>query len=623
MRALLSFCLALASCHSALSLCLESAESCAEPLLVAEDVPLVARRELLGETVIKARQQPGVVAANIFLRRGYHGSVVVGNYVYIDGGAFSYTSGGSPQILYATTTLSIDISKSWVNSSVVINSYSKPSGVPCLDDGSLWYSEKENSLILGFSGAAARFNTPAPWPLGLWSFKLDSQGGGIWSRKTAATSAITSKSLTRPYQALSAFGGDSAFTLGGYENSRSSPATKNLTDSRPVPGIVQYNMATGTFTNSSASGYNFNGTAERGVLHYVPSFGPQGIYVILGGDVSDLDKYSAGQKLQSFQTLTIFDPATGTFYNQTTTGNTPNGRIEFCATGANSTNDTYEIFIYAGWGGHLGSAALPYDEIYILTLPAFQWIKVPYPPAKPRHGHTCETVGNRQMLVIGGVDTLQDTATNAAPSLDLVTFSTRDQFAQGLAIFDMTRLSWANQYDAGAPAYEQSDPVRNYYASNARDPATWATSGSKSLKDVFAVTHFTNPPSTPTPSSSATNAPTSSPKSSHTGAVVGGVVGGVLGLAAIAGLIFFLTRRRKRAAAASELPSNAAGGGAHTEDDGQVHYQGEDRGDFKPYAPVMSEVPGSVVAGREGYAQEMNTPPARYEMDARQTHEMA
>lgn len=121
--------------------------------------------------------------------------------------------------------------------------------------------------------------------------------------------------------------------------------------------------------------------------------------------------------------------------------------------------------MYAGWGSHLGSDALPYDEIYILTLPAFQWIKVSYPPGKPRHGHTCETVGNKQMLIIGGVDTLQDTATEDAPTLDLVTFATPDPFAQGLAIFDMTSLSWRSSYSSGPSAYEQSDPVKNYYAS--------------------------------------------------------------------------------------------------------------------------------------------------------------
>lgn len=79
------------------------------------------------------------------------------------------------------------------------------------------------------------------------------------------------------------------------------------------------------------------------------------------------------------------------------------------------------------------------------------------------------------MLVIGGVDTLQDSTTSAASTLDLVTFTSKDPFVQGLAIFDMTNLSWAKQYDANASAYEQSDPVKNYYASKFVFPPTIAT----------------------------------------------------------------------------------------------------------------------------------------------------
>lgn len=121
--------------------------------------------------------------------------------------------------------------------------------------------------------------------------------------------------------------------------------------------------------------------------------------------------------------------------------------------------------MYAGWGSNLGSAALPFDEIYILTLPAFEWIKVQYSPAHPRHGHSCHTVGNRQMLVIGGVDSLADSTSSEAPSLDKATFATADQFTQGLAIFDMSTLTWSSEYDANAAVYEQSTPVKTYYAS--------------------------------------------------------------------------------------------------------------------------------------------------------------
>lgn len=121
--------------------------------------------------------------------------------------------------------------------------------------------------------------------------------------------------------------------------------------------------------------------------------------------------------------------------------------------------------MYAGWAGNLGSAAIPYDEIYILTLPAFEWIKVNYAPAHPRHGHTCHTVGNRQMLVIGGVDSTENSVSSTQPTLDKATFASADQFTQGLAIFDMSTLTWSSQYDANASTYVQPDLVKNFYAS--------------------------------------------------------------------------------------------------------------------------------------------------------------
>ncbi|XMA15799.1 hypothetical protein WAI453_008590 [Rhynchosporium graminicola] len=596
--------------------------SCLSGVVSEEASSLKAREEQVKNGRIAERQQAGVVASNIFVRRGYHSSVVAGNFVYIDGGAFSYSPGGQLQIVYSTTTLSIDMSKSWTNSSVVINSVNKPSGVPYFDDGDLWYNEKENRLQEGFVGAAPRFDSPekAGYPLGMWTFKLDGQGGGTWSHDTAATDAIVSAKLTRPYQALSAFGGGVALTLGGYANSRTVPENVNVTEQIPIPGLVTYDMATGKFTNSSATGYNRNGTAERGVLHYVPFFGPKGVFVILSGDASPRNSYSASKTIQSFSTLTLYDPATGTFFNQSTTGNIPNGRIEFCATGANSTNGTYEIFVYAGWGGNLGSSALQFDEMYILTLPAFQWIKVPYAPAKPRHGLTCETVGRRQMLVIGGVDTLQDDPTPAANSLDAVTFSTKDQFSQGLGIFDMTALSWSSGYNADARAYEQSAPVKNYYASNSREPANW---GSPALKTLFSVTHFANSTKPGSSSDPGTSSAPASSSGSSTGAIAGGVVGGVIGLALIAGLAFFCMRRRKRAAA-SELPSqNQDPNYAMSGTEIGSSYQGEYRGDHKPYAAVMSEAPGPDVARGDGSAHELNSQPQVFEMDSRHRHELA
>ena len=39
-----------------------------------------------------------------------------------------------------------------------------------------------------------------------------------------------------------------------------------------------------------------------------------------------------------------------------------------------------------------------------------------------------------------------------------------DPFAQGLAIFDMTTMTFSNQYTVEAPPYEQSEVVKQFYS---------------------------------------------------------------------------------------------------------------------------------------------------------------
>ena len=130
---------------------------------------------------------------------------------------------------------------------------------------------------------------------------------------------------------------------------------------------------------------------------------------------------------------------------------------------AHTIVDQRVSFVYAGWSGILGSIAIQYGTINILTLPAFHWIEVPYDPQNPRHEHSCNAVGGSQIMSIGGVDS--NSNVTAGPGAIRSTFDTApDPFAQGLAIFDMTTLSFAKQYTAIAPLYEQSALVKQVYA---------------------------------------------------------------------------------------------------------------------------------------------------------------
>ena len=136
-----------------------------------------------------------------------------------------------------------------------------------------------------------------------------------------------------------------------------------------------------------------------------------------------------------------------------------NGKIE---------TDNHCRLLYAGFGGVLGNAAIPYDDAHILTLPAFHWIKVDsFAAEHPRYDQSCNAVGDSQILTIGGVNA-NPAIPNPGPD-NVVTYestlnTTADPFKQGLGIFDMTTLSFANSYIANVGPYVQSDLVVQYYA---------------------------------------------------------------------------------------------------------------------------------------------------------------
>lgn len=107
--------------------------------------------------------------------------------------------------------------------------------------------------------------------------------------------------------------------------------------------------------------------------------------------------------------------------------------------------------MYGGWGVSDGTDDTDSSNVYILMLPAFRWIRVTG-SAPSRADSSCQLVGNRQMLSVGGWDT---------------TFTadvTAETWPYGLGLFDITALSWSTNYDAKAEPYVRSDVVSSFYA---------------------------------------------------------------------------------------------------------------------------------------------------------------
>ena len=243
---------------------------------------------------------------------------------------------------------------------------------------------------------------------------------------------------------------------------------------------------------------------------------------------------------------------------------------------------------------------LTLDEVYVLSLPAFRWFKADYPAQHPRFRHSCNVVGNRQMLSIGGQD-----PTNIYNN----TF-TADPFLQGLGIFDLTTMQWSDQYNADAEPYETPAVVKAWYAANGRSPATW---NSPAVRRLFEDTSSTGDTDTSASQKSGSN---------HTGDIAGGVVGAIVALLLLAGLLVWWLRRRKFKAAHHALESSAPPQHSyehHNQTTRPDKYPMEMHGDHRPWemdgTDAATELGG---AHRTELCAETGSPHARADMDGRQ-----
>lgn len=103
------------------------------------------------------------------------------------------------------------------------------------------------------------------------------------------------------------------------------------------------------------------------------------------------------------ETVSVFDIDSKTWYSQNTTGDTPPQLTEFCSVLASAADgSSHNVYIYGGSDG-LTTNAKPSDDVYILSLPSFKWIKAySGKSTHSRSGHRCLKVYPDQMFAAGG-----------------------------------------------------------------------------------------------------------------------------------------------------------------------------------------------------------------------------
>lgn len=76
---------------------------------------------------------------------------------------------------------------------------------------------------------------------------------------------------------------------------------------------------------------------------------------------------------------------------------------------------TLQIFLYGGDASGDAAASVEQGAVHVLTLPAFRWMKQSTPPNAGRTRHSCNLIGNRQMVVVGGLPITLEWGTSYIP----------------------------------------------------------------------------------------------------------------------------------------------------------------------------------------------------------------
>lgn len=191
-------------------------------------------------------ERRGVAAptASNFVGRSYHSSIVIGNYVYIDGGEIAQLVNNTQEVYPQNHTLSIDLRHSWTNDNVTFNVITK--NAPVLNHQALWANGTSSFYQWGGEQSSIPEMGALPIPdNSLWRFDPDGQGAGTW------TPFSVPSEFSRVSNALYTSGNSIGYLFGGYRDERTAPDLK-LTNWPSSPGLISYNMADDEWTNQTS-----------------------------------------------------------------------------------------------------------------------------------------------------------------------------------------------------------------------------------------------------------------------------------------------------------------------------------------------------------------------------------
>ncbi|KAJ5082373.1 hypothetical protein N7532_011416 [Penicillium argentinense] len=476
-----------------------------------------------------------------FCQRLWHQSVVKDDVLYIDGGIevfIPYNNHGNPEqgdpILGLNTYMvMVPMNGSWnwdtnITVTAVNKTVNSETGAlpPSNIRGALYAGAQDDSNVYMYGGTVSYANQTFPGFMfstaptySLWSVDPT---GHTWNQFDV--------SLDVPFRPAGgayaeATGRGMAFYLNGFLDNGSSPDYQYYEDFRTyVPGLIVLNTTTQEAKNLSTSSLN-NYPRAMGGLVYLPKIGTEGILVSMGGvtkpvtnsALSDMGTYvsTSNSRLEGainshpaslqvpFDSVDFLDIASidggnsdGTWYTQTTTGDIPAPRTDFClVTVSAPDNSSHNIYLYGGKG-----EKDTYDQTYVLSIPSFTWIK----------------------LMEGASSSLR-------------TY---------VAILNLNNSKWGKVFNYHAGAYTLPSKITDVIGGSAMGNAT-LTEPATGFSNEKVTTYFSQLGDSGSDSGSHMSG----------GTIAGAAIGSVAGAAVlVAGLIYVLIIRRRKRKAANRHP---------------------------------------------------------------------
>jgi len=378
-------------------------------------------------------------------------SAIINGTLYLYGGQAT-TEPLQTQNTWNNNFLSLDLTKTWQIASPSLTGLPQPSGPPSVSLGYLWHSHE--SLFL-YGGEFDWKPAQSPTPFALWEYDVASTSW-IEHSDPVTSSGNSAPSNDQPVERAAEGAGVSVpslgrgFYFGGHQDGYTTQGWSQSIPRIYLQSLLEYTYpeypndqvdslsngkdagSNGVFRNITEGGLQSQaGFTQRadGLLVYVPGFADQGILLALAGGTNET--------FTQMNNINVYDIAKSSWYTQATSGDTPEIRVNPCAViAAAPDGSSYNIYMFGGQNLIPAGNQTQYNDMWILTLPTFTWIKVDQGGQVPygRSGHTCN-VWDAQMVMVGGY-TGDEGLSCESP---------------GIYVFDLSALQWVNQFTAASP----------------------------------------------------------------------------------------------------------------------------------------------------------------------------